>query len=345
MKKKEPDQKNDSRSIPLEAGVNEALSEVRELRDRKRKKMLCICAAVVVASALLSFGLGTGDILFVVLVFGFIIAVGAYRRTMSGVKRQYKLIVIPALLKEIAPELTFDPKKSIPVEEFRRANIFWEGTDYVGADLFHGSYKGVPLRFSEVAAFAEHTCGENNNKANALVFYGIFMIAAFNSDFKSRHWVLPENSKAKFGQVIGDFIRKHKENERGHLISMDDPAFEKRFAVYTEDDAEARSILTPNLMQTMLTLSERFNKGETRIGFAFVDSTVFIAIPINQGKNLYEMPSRGDLGEEAVRKTMADLKEILGVFDALEPDLRPIEGPEGDRSTDAPAIAPETGSI
>jgi hypothetical protein len=38
---------------------------------------------------------------------------------------------------------------------------------------------------------------------------------------------------------------------------MEDPEFEKRFVVYTEDEAEARYILTPKLMHTMLMLSYR----------------------------------------------------------------------------------------
>lgn len=92
--------------------------------------------------------------------------------------------------------------------------------------------------------------------------------------------------------------------------------------VYTEDDVEARYILTPKLMRTMLNLSEQFRKGASRIGFAFMDSNVYIAIPIEGNRNLFEMPSHGDLGEETARKTMEELKEILSVFDVMELDLR-----------------------
>jgi len=53
-----------------------------------------------------------------------------------------------------------------------------------------------------------------------------------------------------------------------------------------------------------------------------MDSNVFIAIPADRGRNLFEMPSFGSLDAETVRKTKAELKEILGVFDAMEPDLR-----------------------
>ena len=106
------------------------------------------------------------------------------------------------------------------------------------------------------------------------------------------------------------------------MTRMEDPSFEKKFVVYTEDDVEARYILTPKLMHTMLKLSERFRKGASRIGFAFMNSNVYIAIPIEGGRDLFEMPSRGDMGEETARKTMEELKEILSVFDVMELDLR-----------------------
>ena len=75
-------------------------------------------------------------------------------------------------------------------------------------------------------------------------------------------------------------------------------------------------------MHTMLKLSERFRKGASRIGFAFMDSNVYVAIPIENGRDLFEMPSRGDIGAEAARRTLEELKEILSVFDVMELDLR-----------------------
>ena len=53
-----------------------------------------------------------------------------------------------------------------------------------------------------------------------------------------------------------------------------------------------------------------------------MDSNVYVAIPIEGGRDLFEMPSRGDMGEETARKTMEELKDILSVFDVMELDLR-----------------------
>ena len=311
-----------------EAGLNELLAELRVQRDRTRNKALLLSGVLLALTLLLSFAVAsaagpqpgaTGNFL-VIFIPGAILSSGAYLLMMRGVKLQYKKLVIPALLKEIDPGLAYHAKGYIPEKDFSRSKIFSSGNSYRGEDLVYGSYKGIPLRFSELKVKEEHHGGRNSSCR--IIFIGVFMIADFNKDFKFSHWVLPDTAEATFGQLIGNFIQKHKLSGRGHMTRMEDVEFEKKFVVYTEDDTEARYILTPKLMRTMLMLSNRFNTGATRIAFAFMNSNVYIAIPTDRGRNLFEMPSFGALDAETVRKTKAELKDILGVFDAMELDLR-----------------------
>ena len=322
MKDPEPDRSNDGRSRSI-AGLNESLADLRELRDATRKKALTISSVILAATVLLSFGalVVEGDFLVFVLAPGIILAVVVYTHMMRGVKLQYKKLVVPSLLKEIDPGLSYNPSGYIPKEEFRRSKIFSNSIDsYHGEDLVFGSYKGIPVRFSELKVQEKHSDGKNTSYHT--FFDGVFMAADFNKDFKYSHWVLPDTAEAAFGQVFGNFLQKLNLPGRGHMTRMEDPAFEKKFVVYTEDDVEARYILTPKLMHTMLTLSERFRKGTSRIGFAFMNSNVYAAIPIEGGRDLFEMPSRGELGAETAEKTLSELKEILSVFDVMELDLR-----------------------
>ena len=322
MKDPEPDRSNDGRSHSI-AGLNESLADLRELRDATRKKALTISSVIIAATVLLAFGalVIEGDFLAFVLVPGIILAVVVYTHMMRGVKLQYKKLVVPSLLKEIDPGLSYNPSGCIPKEEFRRSKIFSNSVDsYHGEDLVFGSYKGIPVRFSELKVQERHSDGKNTTYHT--FFDGVFMVADFNKDFKYSHWVLPDTAEAAFGQVMGNFLQKLNLPGRGHMTRMEDPAFEKRFVVYTEDDVEARYILTPKLMHTMLKLSERFRKGASKIGFAFMNSNVYVAIPIEGGRDLFEMPSRGEMGVETARRTQEELKEILSVFDVMELDLR-----------------------
>jgi hypothetical protein len=66
---------------------------------------------------------------------------------------------------------------------------------------------------------------------------------------------------------------------------MEDVEFEKAFAVYSSDQVEARYILSTSLMQRILQFRE---KTRSKIGLSFIDSEVFIAVPLKE--NLFEAP-------------------------------------------------------
>ena len=326
----ESDRYKDGSSSPISAELTDLLADLRLHRDKTRKNALIVSAACVGIFLLICLaymaseagsGAEAGGMLIGFLLVCVFLAAVPYALMMRGVKLQYKKLVIPALLKEIDPDLTYDPGGYIPKEDFRRAKLFSESADsYHGEDLVRGSYKGIPIRFSELTVQEEH----RNDKSTTYhtFFHGIFMIADFHKDFRYRHWVLPDSAEAAFGQLVGNFLQKLSLPGRGHMTRMEDPAFEKKFVVYTEDDVEARYILTPKLMHTMVSLYERFRRGPSKIAFAFMDSNVFIAIPMPTGHDLFEMPSHGDIGAAAAEQTLSELKAILNVFDVMDLDLR-----------------------
>ena len=326
----EPDRTSGESSYILSPELSQALADLRARRDRTRKNALIVTAVCFVLFLLVSLGYmaseagsgaEAGGMLIGFLLVAVFVAAIPYTLMMRGVKLQYSKLVVPALLKDIDPGLTYDPAGYIPKADFKRAKIFSQRADtYHGEDLVRGTYKGVPIRFSELKVQEVHHDGKNTT--HHTFFDGVFLIADFHKDFKCRHWVLPDTAEAAFGQVFGNFLQKLHLPGRGHMTRMEDPAFEKKFVVYTEDDVEARYILTPKLMRTMMSLYDRYRKGVSRLAFAFLESHVFIAIPMPSGRNLFEMPSHGDLGEDAVRQTLSELKEILSVFDAMDLDLR-----------------------
>jgi len=323
MKDPEPDRSTDGHSRPSITGLNESLSELRELRDRTRKNALTISGIIIAVAVVITIAAAVvaDAFLLFILILGIVLAVSLYIGMMRGVKLKYKKLVVPSLLKDIDPGLAYNPTGCIPKEEFRRSKIFSNTISvYTGEDLVYGSYKGIPIRFSELKVQEKHSDGKNTTYHT--FFQGVFLIADFNKDFKYSHWVLPDSAEAAFGQLVGNFLQKINLPGRGHMTRMEDPVFEKKFVVYTEDDVEARYILTPKLMHTMLQLSEHFRKGASKIAFAFMNSNVYVAIPIAGNRDLFEMPTQGDLGEETARKTQEELREILSVFDVMELDLR-----------------------
>ena len=69
---------------------------------------------------------------------------------------------------------------------------------------------------------------------------------------------------------------------RDKLVYMEDPAFEKMFKVYSNDQVEARYILSPNMLNRIVLMKNRLNK---KIHLSFINSKMFLAVSIN--KNLF----------------------------------------------------------
>ena len=315
---------------PVSLQLKQSLEDLRLRRDKTRKKALTVSFALfaVILLGCLAFSATAGDpaeaagMFIGAFITSIVLSCVPYYLMMRGVKLQYKMLVVPAMLKELDPGLAYDPGRFIQKEDFRQAKIFSQSIDsYKGEDLIHGTYRGIPIRFSELTVQEEHTDGKNNHTYHTF-FHGVFLIADFNKHFQYRHWVLPDTAEAAFGQVFGNFLQKLHLPGRGHMTRLEDPAFEKKFVVYTEDDVEARYILTPKLMHTMVAMSDHFKKGVSKLAFAFLNSSVYIAIPIPNGRDLFEMPSHGEIGEAAARRTQEELREILRVFDVMDLDLR-----------------------
>ena len=314
MTKQDPVPSPENSTIPFDAGAKEAFAELCTIRDKSRKKVFIAAAIIYAVPVLLAFFIDW-DYLAIILPAYFLV------KTVSGwissdVDCPYKKLVIPALLKEIDPGLSYDPDGYIPEEDFLRPKINVVLMDYYGGeDMIQGSYKGIQVRFSEVMVARKYSTGDNTRQE--MTYDGIFMIADFNKEFKHCHWVLPDTSKARFGKAVGGFIQERQHSGYGHMIRMEDSAFEKKFAVYTEDEEEARRILTPELMRSMMESSKILYRKKPQMGFAFMDSSVYVSIPIERGRSFFRMQSHGEMGE-VIRKTKWELKTFLNVFDALE---------------------------
>ena len=65
--------------------------------------------------------------------------------------------------------------------------------------------------------------------------------------------------------------------------TLEDPEFEKAFEVYTTDQVEARFLLTPDMMQTLVDLERTFHGKKLRC--AFSGQEMFVEV---EGGNLFE---------------------------------------------------------
>lgn len=229
----------------------------------------------------------------------------------AAYKRRFKSRVIKPIVEFIDPNLRYRAEGCIPRSTFLGAGIFRTGIDrYEGDDLVSGqisdpeSGSATDIEFSEL--HAEYKTTRTDSKGNRrtewhTIFKGLFFSADFNKHFGGETYVLTDVAEKNFGwlgQKLQEWNRQH-----GEVVKLEDAEFEREFAVYAEDQVEARYILTPALMRRLLDFRLQ---SEKQVQFSFVGSRVYVAIPFVE-----------DLFEPRLFRTVVDFGPIQSYFENL----------------------------
>jgi len=200
----------------------------------------------------------------------------------------FKEQVIKKMMYGIDDRLQFRPMLSISLNEYLLSQIFRNRVDrFSGEDLISATIDKTQIKFSELHSEYQTETRNNQGKRQTqwnTIFKGVFFIADFNKEFQHFTAVLPDYNQQMFGDLFKGFqFGKHG---KAKLINMDHPAFEKQFKVYAEDAIEAHYLLTPNLMERIVELKEKFDQA---IYLSFSHSKLFVAI--SNSLNLFEAPA------------------------------------------------------
>lgn len=239
----------------------------------------------------------------------------------SSYTAEFKNSVIAGLVKFVDAGLEYRSQEQITQEEYSASRIFLQHVDrYNGDDLVTGKLDKTQIRFSELHSEYKTETVDSKGRRHTqwhTIFKGLFFIADFNKDFKGCTVVLPDTAEKLFGGFLGGMLQKMNMS-RGKLIKLEDPEFEKNFAVYGDDQVTARYILSTSLMEKMLAYKKEANKN---VYFSFVNSSVYVAVSYN--KALFEPKIFGTLLDfTAIKEYYKDLELATGIVDELNLNTR-----------------------
>lgn len=257
--------------------VGPYLESLEALRHKQKKKR-ALWILSLFGITLLLFLLGgvavemflAGFIFFIVA--GIVVIIVCFNITKKY-KKAYKDTVISPLIKAINPSLSYYKDSCIAKEKFMASKIFLTHPDrYTGEDYVAGMVDKTMIEFSELHAQYRSTDSKGRTQYHTF-FRGLFLIADFHKDFAGRTVVLPDSGEKTFGFLAKIFQKMNL--MRDQLVYMEDPEFEKNFKVYSNDQVEARYLLSPDFMKRCVELKQKFNK---KIYFSFLNSQVCLAI-------------------------------------------------------------------
>lgn len=202
--------------------------------------------------------------------------------TISAKKARFKQEIIGKTVTFLHGDLSYDHTRYIDKSTYHRSKLYLENISrYNGDDLVSGKVGKTAIRFCELHTQQVRKSGKNTTVVT--IFRGLFFIADFNKKFIGETFVLPDLAESTFGS-LGTFFQKMNMS-RPKLVKLEDIEFEKAFAVYGTDQIEARYILSTALMQRIMGFRKKTGKS---ISMSFIDSNVFIGIPVS--KDLFEAP-------------------------------------------------------
>lgn len=283
--------------------IEPELGRLEELRKEELRRVRFMWGSAVI-SLVLAFAVMTPPLVIVFLLISLLLYFFffGFNRKRLNFKNEYKKVVVSKIVSFISPELTYTPNLFIPESRFNASKIFLADPDiYNGEDLVSGNIDKTHIEFCELHT-KDRTQDSRGRTTYTTIFKGIFYIADFNKHFQGQTYILSD-----FGErFMGGFGRffQNINMMRPDVVRLEDPEFEKYFAVYGTDAVEARYILSPSFMERLLTYRK---KTDAQIQCSFVDNHLYIAVPY--ALNLFE-PS--------VRKTVMNPQDVLKIYNSVK---------------------------
>ena len=225
----------------------------------------------------------------------------------------YKKRVKPKIMPDFAGffgNFTYMFEGKVDDAILRASDLFDKYDISIGDDYFAGTYDGVHISIGEQKL---KTVGEDfrGNKIEKDVFSGVCILFEMNKNFKGKTVVLKDKG------TIGNALHKLKGLQ---TVRLEDIQFEKVFEVYSDDQIEARYLLTAAFMDRMLKLRDLY-KGKT-IQFCFNHNTLLLSIPTRQ--NMFEASSffRSNLNKKKIDLVFEQFYTIFSVVRLLKLNQR-----------------------
>lgn len=303
---------------------NETLRPVLQSFDDERRRNLKKAgkfAGVVLAVSLVVGAIG-GGAWWIGVPIAVLLSLAGFPAFRGDWAVRVKMAVMPRVLDHLSPGLTYDPISFVGQDGFVRSRLCTRRIDrYRGEDCVQGAIGATQVMFSEI--HAEHREEYRDAKGRRhtrwiTLFRGLFFVGDFNKHFDGVTVVVPDVAERMLGSWLGNLLQKANFAQSGALVKLEDPEFEKVFAVYGDDQVEARYILTPALMRRLLDFRRRTGR---EISVSFAESCVFVAV--SQTRDLFEPRMFGSLLDPTwARAFFDDVAMAVGIVEDLNLNTR-----------------------
>ena len=230
-------------------------------------------------------------------IFGSIVFVAIFHllfvsKSLKAYRNYYKTTYVYSRIKQVIPDAVYQPEYGFPRELISQTGLMMMGNIYKSEDYIRGTYNNVAFERSDIL-IQEETQDSEGHTSTTTYLRGRWMIFESNKNFEADLQII----QSGFGYArkrTGIFTKK---TERRHAFKTEDAQFNKMFKCLCQNEVEAFYLLTPGVMQGLMTLASQ-SDGKIMVGF--VDNQLHVAI--NSRKDhleppIYHSPNDSDIME------------------------------------------------
>ena len=283
-----------------------------DLFDRLRRLRLRIAAfslllgAVFVSGGILLFWIrdmalvGIIASVALVLILSFILLIGI---TVAHYKKLCRESLAETLLKDSFSGVSFHAKKGFSREEIENSGMILMGNEFLSAGLVTGERNGVLFKMSDVTV--RHKIPTQNGYNLITFFDGSVMSFSFPKCFATTLQVKDKSFSSN--QTLSP------DRKRLSSYAVENREFNRFFRVMAEDCVKASYILTPKMLDEILTINYTL-PGD--LLFVFSENTLYVAV--HGSKRTWDaiLPHRVDY-RVLKQKMLLDVMLINDFVDAL----------------------------
>jgi len=225
-------------------------------------------------------------------------------------KSRFKTDVSSIVIKSFFPDSTYNPGKHVAEDVFRNSNLYSNYNRYNGEDHVKALIDGQRLEFSELNVRYKARKSDRN------VFYGVFAAMTIDNTAGFRISLKPDYAERYLGRFLGRMGQSISLGKEDKLVELESPAFEKSFAIRSNDQVQARKFLTPSTMQKILLLKTKY---KDELAFSVRSNMLYVAF--HSKKNLFEPNIFGRVYSYKELQELCLLFELILDLGALTKDF------------------------
>ena len=245
--------------------LNEIINKLEAMRKRKNKYAILAISCIFIIMPVTTVASFIADTLgaiigFVGVMVLMIVFLKLAGRDTNEYKRMYKENFVVGILNEVFDNVTYKYNSGLPEQDVRQFGLVKMGNRYSSEDYLKGSYNGIGFEQAEVTIKYD-----KNSDDTQLRFKG--RMIAFDFPFK----------EVKSVQVFSkSFHYRDTPKVSGVMqsVEMENTDFNKRFDVLAADPVDAFYVLTPQFMERVDFLKEKY----MHVGMNFQGNKLYVGI-------------------------------------------------------------------